>query len=62
MDIFSDITQGFVNFLSPVSTAPNSAIFILFVTISMTLISIWATHKFTDAEKLKADMEEGESR
>ena len=58
MDIFSDITQGFVNFLSPFSATPSSAIFILLVSVSMTLVSIWATHKFTDTEKLKSDMEE----
>ncbi|MHA1636434.1 MAG: EMC3/TMCO1 family protein [Candidatus Thorarchaeota archaeon] len=58
MDIFSDITQGFVDVLSPFSAAPIAAIFILVVSLSMTLMSVWATNKFTDSEKLKADMEE----
>ena len=37
---------------------PWSAFTILGVNIFLALISIWATNRFTDQEKLKADMEE----
>lgn len=65
MDFFSDIMEWFasflspvVSFLSPVSTIPASGVFILFVSVLLTLISVGATNKLTDTEKLKADMEE----
>ncbi|TFH10778.1 MAG: DUF106 domain-containing protein [Candidatus Thorarchaeota archaeon] len=51
MDIFSD-------FIQIVSTMPVSAITILLINIFLALISIAATNKFTDMEKMKADMEE----
>ena len=37
---------------------PVSTIFIMFVAIALALISIWATQRFTDMDKMKADMEE----
>ena len=58
MDLFSDIMAGFVSFLSPVSTIPASGIFILFVSVLLTLVSVAVTNKLTDTEKLKDDMEE----
>ncbi len=51
MDIFSD-------FILIVSTMPGSAITILLVNVFLALISIWATNRFTDMEKMKEDMEE----
>ncbi|MGY5859061.1 MAG: EMC3/TMCO1 family protein [Candidatus Thorarchaeota archaeon] len=51
MDIFTD-------FITVFSTMPFSAITILVVNIFLALISIWATNRFTDQEKMKADMEE----
>ncbi|MGY5878660.1 MAG: EMC3/TMCO1 family protein [Candidatus Thorarchaeota archaeon] len=51
MDIFSDLILTF-------STMPWSAITILVVNVFLALISIWATNRFTDMEKMKADMEE----
>ncbi|MGD9397952.1 MAG: EMC3/TMCO1 family protein [Candidatus Thorarchaeota archaeon] len=51
MQILSDLLQV-------ISTLPGSTIFILLVNIGLALISIWATQRFTDMEKMKADMEE----
>jgi uncharacterized membrane protein (DUF106 family) len=54
MDIFSDIAS----FLAPVAQPPISAVFILGISVLMTLASIWATKRFTDVEKLQQDTEE----
>jgi len=51
MDPFTDFIQIF-------STMPFSAITILVVNVFLALISIAATNKFTDMEKMKAGMEE----
>ncbi|MHA1138201.1 MAG: EMC3/TMCO1 family protein [Candidatus Thorarchaeota archaeon] len=51
MDMFSD-------FILIISTMPWSAFTILGVNIFLALISIWATNRFTDIEKMKEDMEE----
>lgn len=37
---------------------PGSAVFITLVSLGLALMSIWATRRFTDMEKMKADMEE----
>ena len=37
---------------------PGSTIFIMLVSVALALISIWATQRFTDMEKMKADTEE----
>ncbi|MFW9963227.1 MAG: EMC3/TMCO1 family protein [Candidatus Sifarchaeia archaeon] len=58
MDIWTDFLQGMANILAPVSVMPGSTIFILFVSIGLALISIWATMRFTDMDKMKTDMEE----
>lgn len=58
MDIWTDFLQGMSNILAPVSVMPGSTIFILFVSIGLALISIWATVRFTDMDKMKTDMEE----
>jgi uncharacterized membrane protein (DUF106 family) len=42
---------------APLTPIPISTIFILGVSILLALISIWATNRFTDQEKLKEDME-----
>jgi len=57
MDPFGDFIQFFVGLLDPVSTLPLSAPFILGVSVSLALISSWATMRYTDVEKLKEDME-----
>ena len=51
MDMFTDFIQIF-------STMPWSAITILVVNVFLALISIAATNRFTDRDKMKADMEE----
>lgn len=58
MDLWGDFIQSLASLLSPVDSMPWSAVFILFVSVSLAMISIWATNKFTDIEKLKAQMEE----
>lgn len=57
MDPFGDFIQFFVGILEPVSTMPFSAPFILGVSVSLALISVWATTKFTDIAELKENME-----
>ncbi len=54
MDLWSDI----LTFFGPISVMPLSAVFITFVAIGLALLSIWATRRFTDMEKMKQDMEE----
>ena len=44
--------------LQIIQTMPGSTIFIMLVAIALALISIWATQRFTDMEKMKADMGE----
>ncbi len=56
-DIFADIMGFIVSLFTPVMTIPNSSVFILIVSVFLALISIWATNRFTDQEKLKEDME-----
>ncbi len=51
MQILNDLLQL-------ITTIPGSAIFILLVSIALALMSIWATRKFTDMEKMQADMAE----
>ena len=45
-------------FLQAISTIPGSTVFIMLVSIGLALMSIWATRRFTDMEKMQADMEE----
>ncbi|MGY5851976.1 MAG: EMC3/TMCO1 family protein [Candidatus Thorarchaeota archaeon] len=49
MDMWSD-------FLLVLTSAPWSAPFIVLVSVFLNLISIWATARFTDVEKLKENM------
>ena len=51
MDLFSDLIATF-------SVMPWSVVTIIVVNVILALISIAATNKFTDMEKLKTDMEE----
>jgi uncharacterized membrane protein (DUF106 family) len=51
MQVLNDLLQI-------ISTIPGSAVFITLVSIGLALMSIWATRRFTDMEKMKADMEE----
>ncbi len=58
MDPWSDFVQIVVQLLAPFATPPLSGIFIVLVNILLALVSIWATNKFTDMEKMRADMAE----
>jgi uncharacterized membrane protein (DUF106 family) len=58
MDPWSDFVQIIVQLLAPVAKPPFAGIFIILVNILLALVSIWATNKFTDMEKMKADMAE----
>jgi uncharacterized membrane protein (DUF106 family) len=54
MDLWSD----FLAIFGPVSVMPWSAVFVASVAIGLALMSIWATRRFSDTEKLKQDMED----
>ena len=58
MDPYSDFIQAVAGFFQPLAVMPWSAITILAVNIFLALISIWATNKFSDVEKMKEDMAE----
>ena len=58
MDPWTDFIQIVSTFLQPVAVIPWSAITILVVNVFLALISIAATNKFTDMDKMKEDMEE----
>lgn len=58
MDLWSDFLQTVANFLAPVSVMPGATVFIMLVSIGLALLSIWATRRFTDMEKMQADMAE----
>ena len=45
-------------FMHAISTMPGSTVFILLVSIALALVSIWATRRFTDMEKMQEDMAE----
>ncbi len=50
--------QFLTDLLQLISTIPGSTIFIMLVSIGLALVSIWATRKFTDMEKMEQDMED----
>ncbi|MCK5264932.1 MAG: DUF106 domain-containing protein [Candidatus Thorarchaeota archaeon] len=58
MDIWSDFVQFLVVFFAPIEVMPWSAITILVVNLLLVAISVIATNKFTDVEKMKGNMEE----
>ena len=51
MDILSDL---YLILIQP----PGATIFILFVSIGLNLLSIWATNRFTDVKQMQENMEE----
>ena len=58
MDPWSDFLQIIVSIFSPIAVMPWSVLTILAVNFLLMFISIWATNRFTDVEKTKANMEE----
>ncbi|MHA2265023.1 MAG: EMC3/TMCO1 family protein [Candidatus Thorarchaeota archaeon] len=58
MDFISDLLGAMAGFLEPFSRMPISAPFIVGVSVLLALVSIWATNRFSDMEKMKSDMEE----
>ncbi|MHA1904997.1 MAG: EMC3/TMCO1 family protein [Candidatus Thorarchaeota archaeon] len=58
MDFISDLLGAMAAFLDPFSRMPISAPFIIGVSVLLALVSIWATNRFSDMEKMKSDMEE----
>ncbi|MBY8998411.1 MAG: DUF106 domain-containing protein [Candidatus Thorarchaeota archaeon] len=50
--------QFLTDLLLLLSTMPGSTIFIMLVSLGLALISIWATRRFTDMDKMQADMAE----
>ena len=58
MDPWSDFLQFVANLFQPMATPPWSAVLVVVVNIALALISIWATNRFTDVEKMKQDMAE----
>ncbi len=58
MDPWSDFVQFLVVLFAPVEVMPWSAITILVANLLLVFISVVATNKLTDVEKMKADMEE----
>ena len=58
MDPYSDFIQYFASIFSPLAEFPWSVLTIIVVNLFLAFISIAATNRFTDMEKMKADMEE----
>jgi uncharacterized membrane protein (DUF106 family) len=58
MDLWSDLLESIVSLFEPVSMMPYSAPFVILVSVGISFISLALTKKFTDVEKLKANMEE----
>ncbi len=56
-DIFADIINSIATLLDPVASMPNSAWFIVLVSVSLALVSIIATKLLTDVEEMKENME-----
>ncbi|MFW9795154.1 MAG: EMC3/TMCO1 family protein [Candidatus Thorarchaeota archaeon] len=54
MDLWSD----FLAIFGPVSVLPWSAVFVTLVAIGLALMSIWATRRFTDMERMQQNMED----
>ncbi len=54
MDLWTD----FLAIFGPVASMPGSTIFVALVAIGLALISIWATRRFTDMEKMQQDTED----
>ena len=58
MDLWSDFIQYMVGLFEPVSAIPYSTPFIVAVSIILSLCTTIATVKMTDADELRANMEE----
>ncbi|RDE11330.1 MAG: hypothetical protein C4K48_11605 [Candidatus Thorarchaeota archaeon] len=58
MDPWSDFLQFVTSLFQPMAAPPWSAVLVVLVNIALALISIWATNRFTDVEKMKQDMAE----
>jgi len=58
MDLWSDFIGFFTGILGPVGQPPYSAIFILFVSVGLALITSWATMRFSNVEQMKENMQE----
>ena len=58
MDLWSDLVESIVALFEPVSKMPYSAPFVILISVGISLVSLVLTKKFTDVEKLKANMEE----
>jgi uncharacterized membrane protein (DUF106 family) len=58
MDLWSDFIGFFTGILAPVADPPFSALFILFVSVSLALIASWATMRFSDVEQTRENMQE----
>jgi uncharacterized membrane protein (DUF106 family) len=54
MDLLADL----INALEPLTRMPLSAPFIVLVSVSLALLSIFATKKFTDVDEMKEKMKE----
>jgi uncharacterized membrane protein (DUF106 family) len=58
MDPWSEFLQLVASLFQPMATPPWSTVLILIVNIALAFVSIWATNRFTDVEKMKQDMAE----
>lgn len=58
MDLWSDLFDSIVSVFRPVSMMPYSAPFVILISVGISLLSLALTKRFTDVEKLKANMEE----
>jgi uncharacterized membrane protein (DUF106 family) len=58
MDLWSDLLNSIVAVFEPVSLMPFSAPFVILISVGISLLSLALTKKFSDVEKLKANMEE----
>jgi uncharacterized membrane protein (DUF106 family) len=58
MDPWSDFIQFMVNLFAPVATPPYAGVFIVVINILLALVSIAATNRLTDMDKMKENMAE----
>ena len=58
MDLWSDLVESIASIFEPVSMMPYSAPFVILIGVSISLLSLALTKRFSDVEKLKANMEE----
>ena len=58
MDLWIDLFNSIVSVFEPVSMMPYSAPFVILISVGISLLSLALTKRFSDVEKLKANMEE----